>query len=160
MVEGFDDFQDVHQVSEINTSYQELIEKYSNCFGELECVPREYNITLKDDAKPMIMPPQKVPIPLKSCLKDELNEMVKNDIIAPIQEPMDWVNSSVIVHKPSGKLRICIDPRPLNKAIKREHFQLPTTEEIFAEMSGAQYFSELDASQGCWHIRVDKESSK
>ena len=84
----------------------------------------------------------------------------ENDIIAPIREPIDWVNSLVIVHKPNGKLRICIDPTPLNKAIKREHFHLPMTDESFAELSGAWYFSKLDASQGYWYIRVDDESSK
>ena len=48
----------------------------------------------------------------------------------------------------------------MNKAIKREQLQLPMTEEIFAEMSRAQYFSKLDTSQGYSHIRVDEESSK
>ena len=86
--------------------------------------------------------------------------MVKNGVITPSQEPTDWVNSLVIVEKPNGKLRICLDPRPLNRAIKREHFQLPTTENILSRMSGARYFSKLDASQGYWHIKVDEESSK
>ena len=72
--------------------------------------------------------------------------MVKNGVITPIQEPTDWVNSLVIVEKPNGKLRICLDPRPLNRAIKREHYQLPTTENILSQMSGARYFSKLDAS--------------
>ena len=30
---------------------------------------------------------------------------------------MDWVNRMVTVTKPNGKLRICIDPRDLNRAI-------------------------------------------
>ena len=74
------------------------------------------------------MPPRKVLIPLESRRKDELDKMVRNDIIAPIEEPTDSVNILVIVHKPNGKLRICIDPKPLNKAIEREYFQLLTTE--------------------------------
>lgn len=53
-----------------------------------------------------------------------------------------------------------MDPRPLNKAVKREHFQLPTTEDILSQMSGARYFSKLNASQGHWHIKGDEESSK
>ena len=43
MVEQFDNFQDVpqeiHEVCEIDTSYQELIDKYSDCFGEFGCLP-------------------------------------------------------------------------------------------------------------------------
>ena len=57
-------------------------------------------------------------------------------------------------------LRLCLDPRDLNKAIKRRHFKLPTAEELFAEMKGAKYFTKLDASSGYWQIKVDEESSK
>ena len=47
----------------------------------------------------------------------------------------------------------------LNKAIKRQHYRLPSAEELFAEMSGAMYFTKLDASNGYWQIKVDNESS-
>ena len=40
----------------------------------------------------------------------------------------------VVIEKANGKLRICLDPRPLNQAIKRHHHQLPTAEEIFSKM--------------------------
>ena len=43
-----------------------------------------------------------------------------------MDEPTDWVNSMVIVVKRNKRLRICLDPRNLSTAIKREHFQLPT----------------------------------
>ena len=142
------------------SSDSDIIEKYSDCFGDFGTVPREYHITLKENVDLVIMPPRKVPMALRTRLKAELDRMVQNDIIAPVQEPTDWVNSLVVVDKCNGKLRVCLDPRPLNKAIKREHFQLPTTEEILSQMSGARYFSKLDASQGYWHLRVDDESSK
>ena len=64
-----------------------------------------------------------------------------------------------MVEKSNGKLRCCLDPRNLNKAIKREHFQLPTVDDIMAKMPGAKIFSKLDASSGYWQIRVDDESA-
>ena len=45
-----------------------------------------------------------------------------------------------IVHKPNRKLRICMNPQNLNKAILRGHFKLPTHEEVMAKMLGAKYF--------------------
>ena len=84
--------------------------------------------------------------------------MVDLDIIEPIEKPTDWVNGLVIVEKPNGKLRICLDPRPLKNAIKREHRYLPTAEEIFSQMSVACFFSKLDASLGYWQIKVHEES--
>ena len=85
--------------------------------------------------------------------------MVDLDIIEPVDKPTDWVNGLVILEKPNGKLRICIDPRPLTRVIKKEHLHLPTAEELFSQMSGAKYFSKLDASSGYWQIKVDRESS-
>ena len=44
----------------------------------------------------------------------------------------------------------------LNKAIKGEHLHLSAAEEIFSQMSGASYFSKIDASSGYWQIKVDR----
>ena len=86
--------------------------------------------------------------------------MVDMDIITPVTEPTDWVSSIVVVQKQNGELRICLDPHDLNKAIKREHYNLPTTDEILANMPNAKYFTKLDASKAFWQIQVDEESSK
>ena len=58
------------------------------------------------------------------------------------------------------KMRICMDPQDLNQAIKREHYPLLTVEEVVSRMPKAKYFSELDANQGFWQIKLDEESSK
>ncbi len=65
-----------------------------------------------------------------------------------------------MVQKPNKKLRICIDPQDLNKAIKREHYPLRTVEEVVAEMPNAKFFSVLDANHGFWQIQLDEDSSK
>ena len=74
-------------------------------------------------------------------------------------EPTDWVHSMVIVRKP-GKIRVCIDPKDLNPAIKREHYHLVTVEEIAERLPNAKVFSKFDATHGFWHVELDDESSK
>ena len=81
-------------------------------------------------------------------------------VIDRATEPTDLVNSLFVVQKPNGQIRVCLDPNDLNKAIKRHHYQLPTAEDILSSMSGAIFFSELDALSGYWQICFDKESSK
>ena len=135
------------------------INEFNDCFGEVGTLKTTYKIELKDDAKPCIVPPRKVPFAIKDRLHEELNRMEKLGVIEKVEKPTDWVNALVVVEKPNGKLRICLDPRPLNQAIKRQHYRLPTTEEILSEMKGANYFSKLDASNGYWQIRIDDESS-
>ena len=81
-------------------------------------------------------------------------------IIQAVHETTDWVNNLVLVEKPDGSLRICIDPKELNKAIKRHHYAHPTAEDILSQMSGAKYFRKRDASNAYWQIELDEESSK
>ena len=51
------------------------------------------------------------------------------------------------------------NPKDLNVAIKREHFPMPTIEEIAARLNGAKLFSVFDASSGFWQVELDEESS-
>ena len=92
-------------------------------------------------------------------LQDELNHLEKLGIIAKVEDPTDWVSSLVVVPKKEGKLRICLDPRDLNVAIKRERYQLPTIEDIATRLAGARVFTVLDVKQGFWHIPLEEESS-
>ena len=78
----------------------------------------------------------------------------------PISESSELVNFVVIVERPNGKLRICLDPSDLNKATKRYHYHLATTEEILSKLSNGKIFTKLDASCGCWQIPVDADSLK
>ena len=78
--------------------------------------------------------------------------------IEKVDQPTDWVCSMVTVIKPH-KTRICLDPRNLNEAIKREHFLLPTIEEVTARMANAKVFSVLDAKSGFCQIPLDESSS-
>ena len=71
--------------------------------------------------------------------------MEAEGVVVKVVEPTEWVNSMVTVVKPNGKLRICIDPKDLNKVIEREHFPMKTIEEVVSKMSGAKVFSVLDA---------------
>ena len=96
-----------------------------------------HHIEVKDNVKPVFNPLRKVPHALKPKLKKELKQMDDLDIIEPIEKPTDWVNGLVIVENPNGKLRICLDPRPLNNAIKCKHLPLSTAKERFSQMSGA-----------------------
>ena len=72
--------------------------------------------------------------------------MVEEGILTPVNEPTDWVSSMVTVVKPN-KSRICIDPKDLNRAIKRSHYPIPTNEEVATKLSKAKVFTVLDAKK-------------
>ncbi len=136
------------------------MEQYEDVFGEIGCLQGEHHISINSDVKPVIHPPRKIPISMLDKLKAELERMKQLDVIEKIDEPTDWVSSLVIVEKPNGQIRLCLDPRDLNKAIKRHHHPMPTVDEILTKLGGAKVFSKLDASSGYWQIKVNDESSK
>jgi hypothetical protein len=123
------------------------------------CLPGSVKITLKMDAEPVIEACRNIPFQIAPQVKEELERMVSLEIIEPVKEPTEWVNAMHVVVKPN-KLRICLDPRNLNQAIRREHFKLPTREEISAKFANCQVYSKLDASKGFWQMKLDEESSK
>ena len=80
-------------------------------------------------------------------------------VIAPVDQPTRWVSQMVASSKKSGAMRICIDPRPLNKALKREHYPLPTMDDILPALADDKVFSKVDLRNGYWHVVLDEESS-
>ena len=61
--------------------------------------------------------------------------------------------------KPSGDLRIYIDPKELNKALKQERYPIPVIEDVLPELSKARVFTKVDARNGYWHVVLDEESA-
>lgn len=141
-----------------NKDQTDILNEYKYVFTGIGCVPGLHHIQLNPDVTPVIHAPRKIPIALKG-VKMELKRMEDLGVIVKQTEPTDWVNSMGAVVKPE-KLRICIDPQDLNKAIKREHYPLRTLEEIVAEMPNAKVFSVLDANHGFWQVQLDEDSSK
>ena len=58
-----------------------------------------------------------------------------------------------------GSLRICIDPQPLNEALMREHYKMPTLDDVLPLLNNAKVFTKLDVKEAFWHVRLDEESS-
>ncbi|XP_045782686.1 uncharacterized protein K02A2.6-like [Maniola jurtina] len=127
--------------------------------GGLGCLPPVCRLKLQDNAVPCVDPPRKVPFGLYSKLKEELDRMSEMNVIEKVTHPTEWVNSVVVTVKKSGQLRICLDPRNLNKYIIREHYPLKSIDEIRSILKGASYFSHLDAFSGFWMLKLDSASS-
>jgi hypothetical protein len=85
--------------------------------------------------------------------------MEKAGVITKVHEPTDWVSSITFSRKANGKLRICLDPKDLNNAMKRTYHKTPTLEEITHKFHGATVFSKLDARHGYWSLELDDVSS-
>ena len=82
----------------------------------------------------------------------ELESMIENRIIERVNGPPEWISALVVVAKANGGIRLCIDTKPLNRALKRNHYMMPTIEDILPELQDAKIFSICDVSHAFWHV--------
>ena len=113
------------------------VQRYPKVFdkSELGTLPGHVTLYIKQDSRPQVLPPRKIPFAVQSDVEAELNHLVKLGILQPVTEPTEWVKQMAIARKKNGDLRLCIDPKPLNNALMREHYQLPTLDDTLAIFS-------------------------
>ena len=142
-----------------NLTLNQVIEEFGDVFKGQGCMEGKLHLEIDETVTPVINPPRRVPFALKDKLKSELDRLEGLQMIRKVKEPTEWVSSLVVVEKPKGKLRICIDPVHLNKALKRSHYPLPVIEDVLPELSNVKVFSKADLKDGFLHIELDDESS-
>jgi len=127
--------------------------------NKIGTIGNEHKLKVRSDAQPIIMANRKVPISQREPLKKELDRLVNLGVITPVSEPTEWVSQTVITAKKNGKIRLCLDPRELNKVLLREHYTLPVIDDTLHELRQSKIFSKADLASGYWHIKLDNESS-
>ena len=149
----------IHNVSDLNSENdQELSRDFPELVSTTGTLPGEYEIKIQEKAKGVIHPPRRIPAAIRDKAIAELREMEANGYITPVEEPTEWVNS-MVVNVRNGKVRICLDPKDLNKEIKREHYPMRTIDDVTQHIPDATVFSVLDAKSGFMQIKLDKKSS-
>ena len=121
---------------------------------------RSVHIKLSEDNTPYNVPaPRRVPFPLIPKLQAKIDRMLETDVIMPVTEPTDWCAPIVVAPKRhSDDIRVCVDLRRLNRAVKRERYILPTFDDIAAKLKDCTVFSKLDAANAYHQLPLDDES--
>ncbi|KAL5020662.1 hypothetical protein ScPMuIL_002255, partial [Solemya velum] len=144
----------VQSVTDVRTRYPELFEGLGKLAGE-------YTIKLREDAHPVALTtPRRVPIPLLPKVKTELARMEQLGVIEKIDEPSEWCSGMVVVQKPKGGVRICVDLTQLNESVQREIHPMPAVDITLGQLAGAKFFSRLDANSGFWQVQLSEDSAK
>ena len=106
------------------------------------------------DAKPVRLPPYRLPHAYRDIVKKELEEMEKHGIIE--KSSSDWSSPIVLVKKKDGTLRFCIDFRRLNSVSKTDAYPMPRVDDLLDELGQARFISTLDLTKGYWQVPVEK----
>ena len=147
--------------AEIVRIKQQLMSEFSDVFEVKGTLPvmigPPMEIQLKEGAIPFsVNGARPIPFAQREEVKRALDEMVSCGIIQSVSEPSDWAHPLVVVQKPNGKLRLCVDMTKLNVHVKRPTHPLRSPKDAVSEISSeARFFSSLDAVHGYWQVPLE-----
>ncbi|MEL7309058.1 MAG: reverse transcriptase family protein [Pseudomonadota bacterium] len=148
--------------TELQTSSVDQTTKPTTACKVNEPLPKlsgyQFFIKLKSDAPSTLVQRQRrIPFSLQSAVESEIQKLLINDIIEEIDHS-PYISPIVVVPKPDGEIRLCVDYRRVNQHIVVDQHPLPTAEEIFTKLSGAKYFSKLDLRAAYHQLEIREDS--
>jgi hypothetical protein len=111
-----------------------------------------HRIELTPGAKPVHSHPYRAGPRAREVEAAEVQRMLKAGVIEP--STAEWASPVVLVPKPDGSMRFCIDYRRLNALSLKDSYPLPRMDECIDSLGDATIFSKLDCNSGYWQIPV------
>ena len=121
--------------------------------GKLGCISavKHHIIT---SGPPIASQPYRAGPQSRALIEAEVQRMIEMDVIEPASGP--WSAPVVLVPKPDGTIRFCIDYRKLNAVTQNDSYALPRVDDCLDSLGEARYFTTLDANCGYWQIDVNE----
>ena len=147
---------------EQNQQLRDLLKEYIDIFAtNLRKPPTTFKVKHQIDtgtAEPLKQRGRCFSPKEKETIAKEVSEMEQNQIIQKSNSP--WKSPIVLVPKPDGSIRFCVDYRKLNKITRKDVYPLPRINETLEKMKGMKFFSAIDLACGYWQIEMDKASKE
>ena len=143
-----------------------LVKEYADIFGEKgekeigETDLVDFEITLKEGAKPVRQKVRPLNPHQKDSLKKQMETWKKEEIIEESISP--WASPMVPAKKAGGapgEIRWAIDYRALNSVTIADSYPIPNIDEVLERLAGSRYYSALDAA-GAYHVVPVEKSSR
>ena len=127
------------------------MELFSDLFEGIGTIKdAEVKLGISPDITPIVQTPRKVLQVMIQPLKEELTQMEQLGVIhkLDINKATNWCQNLVLVHKPSGKLWVCLDPRTINQALRFHVHNSHTFHDIASSIKKVKRVSKIDANSG------------
>ena len=108
------------------------------------------------DSPPIHVKPYRYSEKDREIIRKEVNTMLEAGIIRPSRSP--WSFPVVLVPKPNGTRRLCIDYRKLNAVTQKESWPMPNIEELLEKVGKGKWFTRIDLKMGFWQFLMDLAS--
>ncbi|XP_055633709.1 uncharacterized protein K02A2.6-like [Toxorhynchites rutilus septentrionalis] len=140
---------------------QKLRTKFPEVFQSTldRCTKAKVKLYLKPDVRPVYCPKRPVAYAALPKVDAELQRLQDKEIISPVKFS-DWATSIVVVRKSDNvSVRICGDySTGLNNALESDAHPLPHPDDVFADLAGCRYFSQLDLPDAYLQVEIEEES--
>jgi hypothetical protein len=140
-------------------SEADVLTEYADLFEGLGSLKGEVHFDVDPSVPPVQMPLRRVPLAVKDKVAAELRRLEASGIIAPVTEPTQWVSPLLVVAKSGNRIRLCMDPTQLNKALQRVPYCMPTLNDILPQLQNVKILSSVDLKDGFFHLTLDRQSS-
>lgn len=145
---------------QVKNKKENFVKENIDIFTGLGKFPDKIKIKVKENSIPVVSLPRRIPIKLVKKLKELIERLCAQNIIEKCEEPSEWQHPLVVIEKPDKSLRMCLDPRVLNKCIVREMVQIPTVDEIRNKLTNKKYFTLCDLKDGFYQCELESDSMK
>ena len=149
---------DILNINDVEIDKTNILKQYSDLFTGLGLVKESYHSCKKRSSS-------------YSCTKESANDYptkAQKHTLLPGKsysylknfkaDTLGTLNGHC--RKKDGSLRLCIDPKELNKSVLRQYKTTPSTEKISSKLCGNKVFTVIDMADCYWHIKLDKPSSE
>lgn len=106
-------------------------------------------------ARPIRLPPYRLPHAYREAVQQELKDMLEQGIIEPSRSA--WAAPIVLVPKKDSSLRLCVDYRRLNTVTPTDAYPMPRIEDLIDQFGKAKFITTLDLTRGYLQVPVAKE---
>lgn len=108
------------------------------------------------NAKPVQRRPYLYSPATEKEIQEEIERWERMGVIAPSKS--NWSNPLVIVPKPNGKKRVCLDARFLNKVTKKDQYPMKNINHLHARLPKGKFCSKVDLKDAFFQIELEEKS--
>lgn len=112
------------------------------------------NIPIDESVKPVAQPYRRMPVALEEIVNKKIDELLEMGIIEKVNGPSNWISGLVAAPK-ANDVRVCVDMRRANEAVKRENYPLPTIEDFLPHLGKGKMFTKLDIKNAFHQVTHD-----
>ena len=149
--------------SEQQAKLQQLCLRYAHIFNAGEKPLSKTNLTtftveIKENQRPISCAPRPVSHAKREAIAKIVADGMREGIIAPSDS--EWASAVVLVRKPNGEPRMCVDYRAINAVTRIPNYPLPRIQQALDVLQGKRYFSVFDLLKAYWQVETDADSRK